>query len=359
LEEVIVWNGSYRGGNSGLNNTDCLNQGDIYYSNSATDPGDDLSGAGWTLFGTAGARNFVQLINTGGEYDPTETIKLGFTAQWFAIDVNSNYGAAAWTALAELQFVGTVAADVADLNLNVVSSGNDLQISWDSQAGKLYNLRSDDDLQPEPEQWAIHGMNENIEATPPRNTLTIPRSAADELFFVIEEFSKPPTSVFEDDFEGGQGTWVASVEDANGNTLWELGTPENFGPPAANSGANCFGTNIGAAYAADSIISLVSPVVDLTTATGADLSYFDFRDIELMFDTGTVNVLDAGDDSLIAEITTEIDGNSDWTQRSHSVPAAALGKNVKFEWRFIADTINVMDQAGWYLDDVNVTAVVP
>jgi hypothetical protein len=105
LEEVVVFNGSFRGGNSGLGTTDSLKQGDIYYSNSANDPGDDFSAAGWTLFGTAGAREFAQLINGGGDFGPTETIPLGFTAQWFAIDVNTNYGAADWTALAELQFI--------------------------------------------------------------------------------------------------------------------------------------------------------------------------------------------------------------------------------------------------------------
>ena len=52
-----------------------------------------------------------------------------------------------------------------------------------------------------------------------------------------------------------------------------------------------------------------------------------------------------------------VDGDlpSDWTQFSRSVPAAALGKNVIFEFRFFEDGIGLLDQAGWYIDNVVVT----
>jgi hypothetical protein len=43
----------------------------------------------------------------------------------------------------------------------------------------------------------------------------------------------------------------------------------------------------------------------------------------------------------------------DWTQVTAAVPAAAIGKTVKIEFRFQAD--DVANFVGWYLDDVAVT----
>jgi len=106
LDYMIFWNGSFRGGTSGLGTTDSLEQGDIYYSSSETDPGSDFSQPAWTAFGTPGTRIFTPNPGTS-DFGPTETINFGFDAQWFAIDVNSNYGADAWTAIAEMQFIGT------------------------------------------------------------------------------------------------------------------------------------------------------------------------------------------------------------------------------------------------------------
>jgi len=37
------------------------------------------------------------------------------------------------------------------------------------------------------------------------------------------------------------------------------------------------------------------------------------------------------------------------------LPAAALGKKVIIEFRFVSDTFNECGQGGWYIDDVMVT----
>ena len=49
-----------------------------------------------------------------------------------------------------------------------------------------------------------------------------------------------------------------------------------------------------------------------------------------------------------------VDGTStDWEQVTAGIPAAALGKMIKLEFRL--DTDNVGNFAGWYIDDINVT----
>nr|NIP92451.1 hypothetical protein [Akkermansiaceae bacterium] len=130
--------------------------------------------------------------------------------------------------------------------------------------------------------------------------------------------------------------------------------PSGGGPAGAHSPANCFATNISGEYGLDAEVWLRSPAIDLTTAGGATLSFFQFTDIEEGFDFGTVKVLDAADNSELAEIETAIDGvTPDWEQVRKPMPAGALGKSIVLEFRFVSDDIQAF--AGWYLDDVTVT----
>jgi hypothetical protein len=139
---------------------------------------------------------------------------------------------------------------------------------------------------------------------------------------------------------------------------WALGTPTNVGPPAAHSGLNCFGTVLDGNHNLNANVWLRSPSIDLTGASDATLSYAEFRDLEIGFDSGTVAVLNADDDSLIAEVDSGIDGQSaQWESTSHRLPAAALGNIIKIEFRMFSDDIS--NFAGWYIDDVMVTTPAP
>ncbi|NIP94395.1 MAG: hypothetical protein GWO24_13490, partial [Akkermansiaceae bacterium] len=85
--------------------------------------------------------------------------------------------------------------------LEVSQVGEDLVFTWESLGGKLYTLRSETDPSAaEPIDWPVYDNNADIEATPPENTLTIPRPGDPTRFFVIEEFDAPPESVFSADF---------------------------------------------------------------------------------------------------------------------------------------------------------------
>ena len=227
-------------------------------------------------------------------------------------------------------------------------------IKWESRRGKLYNLLSASDPgASNPFDWPVFGANADVVATPPENTLAIPLPADQKRLFVIKGFNAPPVTVFSDDFENGQGDWtIGSV--GNSTTNWELGSPSVVGPPAANSPANCFGTNISADYTGEADAWLRSPAIDLTQAGGATLSLFQFADIEQGFDEGAIKVLDAADDSILATVESPIDGlGESWTEFSKSLPAEALGRNIKIEFRFVSDDIE--NFAGWYIDNVVVT----
>ncbi len=236
------------------------------------------------------------------------------------------------------------------------SSTAQFSISWESAGGKLYNLRSETDPSAaEPINWPIFGGQADLAATPPENTLTIALPPEAKRFFVIEEFNAPPVSILADDFESGPGLWTTGSPGAAG-TDWELGTPSNVGPAAAHSPVNCFGTNLADSYAIDADAWLRSPPIDLTTAGGATLTYFQFYDIEAGFDSGNVSVLDSSDDSVLAVIEADLGGESpDWEQVTTVLPPAALGKIIKIEFRLISDDFDENPFAGWYLDDFNLT----
>jgi hypothetical protein len=170
---------------------------------------------------------------------------------------------------------------------------------------------------------------------------------------VVEEFNAPPVTIFSDDFESGQSEWTTGV-DGDPGTVWELGTPSNVGPVAANSPANCFGTNLSGEYTLFADCWLRSPAIDLSTAGGATLSFFQFIDVEPGFDAGSVSVLDALDDSVLAVIKSPISGaDFDWNELTQALPPAALGKTIKIEFRLTSDELQ--NYPGWYIDDILLT----
>jgi len=232
--------------------------------------------------------------------------------------------------------------------------GESIRITWESTPGRKYAIDTGTDLQ----NWDVEVATEIVataDTTVYEELISNLPLNGPEFYFRVRPLVPPP--VLMDDFESGPGAWTVGVEDATGNTNWEFGGPSGAvpgAPAAANSGTNCFGTNLAAAYDEDAEIWLRSPELDLTGAAGATLSFFHYRDIEDGFDSGAVRVLDASDNSELGVVGGLIDGSSDgWEQFARSLPPAALGKAVVLEFRFLSDEINNL--AGWYIDDVKVT----
>ncbi|MDA0768335.1 MAG: choice-of-anchor J domain-containing protein, partial [Verrucomicrobia bacterium] len=199
--------------------------------------------------------------------------------------------------------------------------------------------------------------------------LTVPRPDDATRFFAVAERDVPPVIVFSENFDGPAPGWTTGFDPADTlmNTVWELGIPTLVGPPAANSGANCYGTNLAANYGRDSNTWLRTPSapgIDLTTATGATLVFQQWVDMDDFDfgDTGTVRVLKAGDlPGTVTElgvVKTNIQGldPAGWAEFSAQLPAAALGETIALEFRFVSDDYADADASGWYIDDVTVTA---
>ena len=105
-------------------------------------------------------------------------------------------------------------------------------------------------------------------------------------------------------------------------------------------------------------VSLISPAF-MAPAGGATLTFQQFIDTdegEAEEDAGSIRILDADNsDALIAEIASDIKGiSAGWTSESYPLPAGALGKNIKIEFRFVSND-NGEQFAGFYVDDVQVT----
>jgi len=145
---------------------------------------------------------------------------------------------------------------------------------------------------------------------------------------------------------------------------WELGTPssEDYGPVAAASGQNVWGTVLGGNYPDDSNASLRTPPIDLTGVEAATLVYTEFRDVEApdpvsgdWYDVVQINILSASNpdgEPLAEELRSKAGSLLGWVSRRVKLPEEVLGKKIIIEFRFIADELNEYDQGGWYIDDV-------
>ncbi|MFP6858740.1 MAG: choice-of-anchor J domain-containing protein [Roseibacillus sp.] len=251
---------------------------------------------------------------------------------------------------------------------DIEARGNELVLTWESIAGMSYNLTSSTDLAVDPSTWDL--VEGDIPATPPTNTKVIQRPGDAVRFYRVEEFPLPPVGVFEEHFDGANaGTlptdWTTGFDPADTlmNTNWELGDPSVTGPLTAFSGAHCVGTNLLANHGLSSNTWLRTPAIDLSTASGATLTFQQWIDMDEFndLDRGTVRVLDAATLVELAVVEAVITGLGalDWDEFSADLPAEALGKIVLLEFQFVSDGDDIFDASGWYIDDVAVTTPAP
>jgi hypothetical protein len=171
-----------------------------------------------------------------------------------------------------------------------------------------------------------------------------------------------PTPIFIDDLESGAEGWThKAIED--GEDPWELGTPssEDYGPVAAASGQNVWGTVLDDRYPDYSDASLRTPPIDLTGMEAATLVYTEFRDVEApeggdMYDMVQINILSASNpdgETLADELRSTAGSLRGWVSRWVKLPEEVLGEKIIIEFRFISDDL-LNDYAGWYIDDVMV-----
>ncbi len=187
--------------------------------------------------------------------------------------------------------------------------------------------------------------------------------------------AQSPGPLLDANFETGDGGFTVVTPEGSS---WSLGTPDSTGEfggtvnAGNNASANCWGTNLGAYdggagdrgyYLVPTTTALRSPVIDLTGISAAQLTFAEALDVHAG-DTAQVFVIDPVTDDLIDPnpIYTAVDTDpnaADWDPANGglpiALPAAALGQQVRLEWRFNGLGGGTNDYLGWYVDDVKVT----
>ncbi len=249
------------------------------------------------------------------------------------------------------------------LGLAVSLASNDpltIRAEFNTQVARQYDILVSPDLNSPPESWTELAGFQDIPADPSgRATVEFPAPYAGTGFIAVREEGLP--AFFSDDFESGAGDWVAIVNDAGNNTLWELGTPNGSTGPitGADDSTNAWSTNLGD-YGPDSDISLFSPPLDFSGLPGAELTFEAFRDADGFGDTATVRFRRAGDDVQLGpdhdfDMTVF---DTDYTSISVPVPVEAIGENVRIEFNFVSDgTADAF--SGLSIDNVNVEVAAP
>ncbi|MCH2063779.1 MAG: thrombospondin type 3 repeat-containing protein, partial [Roseibacillus sp.] len=235
-----------------------------------------------------------------------------------------------------------------------------LRLTWPSTPGKVYDVLINPDLTSPRDSWDGLEGSQDIRADPTgTNTVDIALPFPGKGFVAIREENAPP--LFYDDLESGVGDWTTLVNDTNGNTQWEFGTPNGSTGPieGAQGSSNAWCTSLGD-YFPDADISLRSPAIDLTGVSGAELSFAAFRDADGFGDSAVVRFLRASDKvQLGADIPIEMSVfDTDYLTITIPIAAGALGETILVEWNFVSDS-SVDAFSGLSIDDVGVKVVMP
>ena len=155
------------------------------------------------------------------------------------------------------------------------------------------------------------------------------------------------------DFESGDGGWIATNDfewgtpvGADGTVLGGFGGVE---PTGGFSGDSVFGTVIGGLHS-PSTVSTLSQTFDLSAQTGAMVSFMEWSD--------------SGDNAAdMAEVLvngTQVyisDGDSLAAWRQVDLDLSAFDGQSAVDITFQFSSTGAVDRVGWYIDDVDVSAV--
>ena len=202
-------------------------------------------------------------------------------------------------------------------------------------------------------------------------------SSTDSSWIDTTAMSPPVTAPWFDDLELGPSPWWASS--TGGVDEWQWGTPSVVGPASCASGAACWGTDLSGTYDTGFDASLYPPPFDLTAAGQVNLTFTHWYDI---YGDSPPSSLDDGG---FLEIST--DGGVSWSQLfpasgqlyDETMDSSApynqcfgqqsagwvtsvvdltpwTGGIVQVRFRLWDDTSVGPNTAGWYIDDVSLSA---
>lgn len=134
------------------------------------------------------------------------------------------------------------------------------------------------------------------------------------------------------------------------NDPWAWGVPTS-GPNGAHSGSNVYATNLGGNYASSTNAYLAMPPISLAGASQAQLSFWQWYDLESGYDWADVWVVDgAGNQTPVLHQTGSSNG---WNKRTVDLSPWA-GQAILVLFNLVSD--GSINRAGWYLDDISILA---
>lgn len=241
---------------------------------------------------------------------------------------------------------------------NAGNPGN-YDFTWNSKAGKVYDLVSTNDLSAPRSQWPVWNGLTNIVGTPPSNTLTnIPGGGTSQRFFALIEKDSPV--LLSADFEQNDGGFFA------------VGTPNDWawGAPKSDNGlglvvtnanggsSNCWGTVLGDGTTPSGLITpgsvsvLQSPLINFRAVTNASLTFAAAVDA-VVADSVSIEVREVGSNTLLGTLNPiTLPASAGWASFGPLDLSVAVGKSAYLQFVFVGSDGT---RIGLYIDDVVVT----
>ncbi|MEM7384370.1 MAG: choice-of-anchor D domain-containing protein [Verrucomicrobiota bacterium] len=261
-------------------------------------------------------------------------------------------GGGNWMGLDHVSLVA-LPEDLFEITMIDRADGN-VSLTWLSKSGRFYAVDTSTDLvswetviTDFPEGGATGDETSFTESDRPAG-VTDPRR-----FYRVRRVPPPP--LYATDFEAGADGWMAFMSD--GETVWELGTPNADGITTASSGIQAWGTNLAGDYTPGASARLRSPVIDVSGGSERlSLEFNYFNDTTLNLEGTVINFLDE-DGSVLVSLNGPdqiISGQTDgWQPYNVGIPTVALGGNIIIEFQFLSDGDDEVG-AGIYIDDVKI-----
>jgi hypothetical protein len=226
-------------------------------------------------------------------------------------------------------------------------------LTWSSVAGGTYAVERKSDLGS---SWAP--IAESLTGQAPTTSYTDSAAPAGQAYYRVVGYAPP--RLFETSFEPGEDLsgWTEVI--TAGQTQWEVGAPTT-GPESARTGVNVLATKLAGDYGTSQEVAYRSPIIDLTGRQSAVLQFYHYYEFEPVdqtsgeaYDWGEVNLLDATSGQNLlpggAPALRFTDAFLNWRRTRYNLPAEALGKRIRIEFKLISDGFNAAP--GWYIDDM-------
>lgn len=150
--------------------------------------------------------------------------------------------------------------------------------------------------------------------------------------------------------------WSNGCESSSGWSLapnWEIGIP-TLGPNFVPQGTSCLATGLGTLYANNANIIAKSPSIALPFASYVELNFSEWFELESNWDFGYVEVLSLNGTYTLDART----GITGFDFRNTSLNLTRFqGQSISLQFHLVSD--GSVPAAGWYVDDLSITALEP